>query len=59
MVTSYHFRSYINMILQLITLSFQRFFYLNESGIEGVGFNGKLWSRVSVEVSLPFMRITL
>ena len=58
-VTSYHFRSYINMILQLITLSFQRFFYLNESGIEGVVFTGKLWRWGSVEVSLPLLRITL
>ncbi|MDB0007094.1 hypothetical protein N9E30_03990 [Flavobacteriales bacterium] len=47
------------MILQLITLSFQRFFYLNESGIEGVGFTWKLWRWDSVEVSLPLLRITL
>lgn len=47
------------MILQLITLSFQRFFYLNESGIEGVGFNGKLLRWGSVEVSLPLLRFKL
>ena len=36
MVTSYHFHSYINMISQLITLSFQRFFYLTEKVLKGV-----------------------
>lgn len=30
------------MVPQLITLNSQRFFYLNESGDEGVGFNGKI-----------------
>jgi len=43
------------MIPQLETLNSQRFFYMNESGIEGVGFNGKLWRWGSVEVSLPLM----
>ena len=43
------------MISQLITLSFQRFFYLNERGIEGVGFNGKIWRWGYLEVSLPLM----
>jgi hypothetical protein len=47
------------MILQLITLSSQRFFYLNESGIEGVGFNGKIWRWGKVEVSSPLMGILI
>lgn len=45
------------MILQLITLTFQRFFYLNESGIKGVGFNGKLLRWGYVEVSLQILEI--
>ena len=56
-VVTYHFHSYIYMILQLITLSFQRFFYLTEKVLKGVGFYGKLRSRVNIEVSLLIAKI--
>ena len=45
------------MIIQLITLSFQRFFYLTEKVLKGVRFNGKLLRWGKVEVSLLFMEI--
>jgi hypothetical protein len=47
------------MVPQLITLISQRFFYLTEKVLKGVGFIGNYWIRGNDEVSLPLLRFNI